>query len=179
MIKEGHSYKSKHNDLELKLLQLEEPNYGRMQYVFSFKVDGKNFFNGSITEYSRIIPNLDGFTFESADGRFVMIPLTSKFVLFEYQTKAIKELPSSSVAPNNSFVMNSFNDEFLVIVYQREINMVHLNLFNSVSVAFPFGEYQLQSAFRKKQRLIVTFKDLKDYKVHTKELSLNEMTFVD
>ncbi|MEX0274210.1 MAG: hypothetical protein AB3N16_07530 [Flavobacteriaceae bacterium] len=135
--------------------------------------------NKYLSDYSRLIPELEGYVFESENGDYILLPLTSGFLLYEVREKTYVELPVNGLTPNNDFKNNLFVGDKLVMVYSREVMIFDLETHHSVSTSFPFGIYQLKSATLKNGKLEITYKSLKDYQTYTREYCFEKMDFMN
>jgi len=177
MIKEGHIFKSEHHDIQLKLISLEEPNNGRMQWRFQFLVNGKLIDNRFINTDSYLLSNLKDYTFESIDKNYIFIPREYQSVVYDLKRNVFIELSRSSADRNNNYIGNYFTENKLVVNYTREVMIFDLDNHNCISVNFPFGKYQIKESRLKENKFIITYKDLNDYQIYTREYDFNLMDF--
>lgn len=179
MITTGHVFRSRSSIFELELLELEEPNYGRLQYAFELRKDGKAFGNRSINQHSRLIPDLGGLAFESAAEEKLFIPLTSGFLIYDMSARKFIEMPRTHWNSNNRFVSNKFDKNGVVIVMSREVLLFDFKTQNSLSLSFPVGLYDLMDAFWKGENFLIKSKNLSDHKITTRQYCFKLMSLVD
>ena len=142
-MKKGHVFKSKNERFQLIIKELEEPNYGRLLWRFSFSIDGKIIKNSQINEYSGLTENLKEYTFNSINNNYIFLPIENGYLLYNTKSEKFEKLPNNSVGPNNDFVSNYYTSNFLVINRKREIQIVNLNTMNAINASFSFGKLQI------------------------------------
>ncbi|MCM5664449.1 hypothetical protein [Galbibacter mesophilus] len=167
-----HIYIGEKSPTKLIATEYIEANYGNTMWRYQFYVDDKLVDNKHMNyKYGGLYPNLDLYQFEAKDGRHVFIP-NGKTLIYNTEEKTYFEVAPAVDTVNNNFVKNFFNNNKLVIVYQRGIQIIALNSYIAKNVLFPQNSYQLRDAFYDDRDLYVTFKDLKNYKEKTQKLTI-------
>jgi hypothetical protein len=173
-----HRFKSRFHNIELVATEFDEPQPGNTLWRFNLFIEGQLVENQYISyKWTGLYPDLTGYEMDAENGNYIYVPLNGTTLVYDCFTKKFKSVSSNLEKSTNSFVSNTFSEGRLLVVFNREIQVIELSTFTVQNILFAKNRYHLLNALFIDNNLIVKYKDLTDYQIKEKKYDSATMDF--